>query len=315
MGIDITIAIPTHNRADLLAQTLASLREVQIPNGASAECIVVDNASKDATPDVVANAANELSFDLRRVRERRLGSSFARNRAISEARGEFICFIDDDVIVEPRWLVELIGAIERRQLDAACGLVIPRFLAEPPPWLGSRLWVKLAVHDRAAIERMAPREVEALHNYFSANVGFRKQAFDLFGNFREDLGVVGGNPISGEDTELFARILARGGAVGFAPRSRVHHLVGPERMTARYLRRKSFAFGVGSAVTGGRTHNRIDKLVKNVVRMGLATMRGDRESAIYHQLEIWNYMGYWRGRLLEARKANPLVNNPASRAR
>jgi len=315
LAIDITIAIPTHDRADLLAKTLASLRELLLPNGAEIECVVIDNASKDATSTVVADAAGDLPFDLRLIRERRLGSSFARNRAIAEARGDFICFIDDDVIVEPRWLVELVGALDRRRLDVACGMVLPRFLAPPPSWLGTRLWVRLAVHDSAAIERMAPQEAEVLHNYFSANVGFRKEAFELFGTFREDLGVVGGNPISGEDTELFARIIARGGAVGFAPRARVHHLVGPERLTARYLRRKSFAFGIGSALTGGQTHNRIDKLVRNTVRMGLAAFRGDRESVIYHQLEIWNYMGYWRGRLIEARKASPIPRSPASRAR
>jgi glycosyltransferase involved in cell wall biosynthesis len=315
LTVDITVAIPTHNRAELLAQTLGSLRGLMIPARAEIECLVIDNASADATPTVVAEAAAQLPFEVRRIRERQLGSSFARNRAIAEARGEFICFIDDDVIVEPRWLVELIAALERRRLDVACGMVVPRFLAPPPPWLGTSLWVRLAVHDAAAIERMAPGEAEVLRNYFSANVGFRRNAFELFGVFREDLGVVGGNPISGEDTELFARIIARGGAVGFAPRARVHHLIGPERMTPRYLRRKSFAFGIGSAMTGGRSHNRPDKLIKNTVRMSRAAIRGDREAVIYHQLEIWNFFGYWRGRLSELGRTTRSPRNPASRER
>jgi glucosyl-dolichyl phosphate glucuronosyltransferase len=299
----ITVAIPTHNRAALLAQTLASLGSLAIPEGTGIECLVIDNASADSTASVVRAAAAELGFPVRRVREERLGSSFARNRAVDEARGELICFVDDDVIVEPDWLVELSRELVRRRLDAVCGMVLPRFLAARPQWLGPRLYVKLAVHDAQAIEQMELSERERLHNYFSANVAFRRQCFALFGRFREDLGVVGGNPISGEDTELFARIRARGGTVGFAARARVHHLIGPERLTPGYLRRKSFAFGLGSAFQGGRTHNRVEKLVRNGGRMLWAAARGDREAMIYHQLEMWNYFGYCRGRMIQLKRS------------
>ena len=103
--------------------------------------------------------------------------------------------------------------------------------------------------------------------------------------------------MSGEDTELFARIIARGGKIGFVPDAIVHHLIGAERMSAEYLRHKSFAFGFGSAIAGGKSHNRLDKLAKNLIRMSGAALRGDRESVIYHQLECANFLGYWRGRL------------------
>ena len=109
---------------------------------------------------------------------------------------------------------------------------------------------------------------------------------------------MGGNPISGEDTELFARIISRGGRMGFARRAIVHHAIPPERMTRAYLRRKSFAFGMGTAFAGLRNHNRLDKLVRNGVRMAGAAIRGDSERALYHELECANFFGYWRGRLI-----------------
>ncbi len=155
-------------------------------------------------------------------------------------------------LAERDWAAELLDEMRRRDLDAACGMVLPRWSSPPPKWLGPSLWVKLAVHDRRAIESAPTASAERLDNYFSANVGFKRSAFARFGKFREDLGVVGGNPISGEDTELFARILARGGAMGFAPRAIVHHLIPAERMTRAYLRRKSFAFGMGTAFAGLR---------------------------------------------------------------
>ncbi|MDO8434802.1 MAG: glycosyltransferase [Candidatus Binatus sp.] len=300
MPTKLTIAIPTHNRAATVRETLASIDALALPAEIDADCLVIDNASIDATAAAVDNFARDARLPVRRVFEPRLGSSFARNRAVDETQSELIFFIDDDAIAERDWAAKLFAAMRSRNLDAACGMVLPRWTSEPPPWLGPSLWVKLAVHDRQAIASAPVSSAETLDNYFSANVGFKRSAFERFGKFREDLGVVGGNPISGEDTELFARIIARGGAMGFAPDAIVHHMIPRERMTRAYLRRKSFAYGVGSAFAGGRNHNRLDKLVKNSIRMLAAMSRGDSERAIYHELECANFFGYWRGRLMKS---------------
>jgi len=295
----ITVAIPTHNRRETLALTLASLAGLRRDSETELECLVIDNNSTDTTPAAVEDFAREAPFPTRCVFEGRQGSSFARNRAVNEARGELIFFIDDDVIVEPDWASELLAEMRRRRLDAACGMVLARWQAVPPPWLGVEVYGKLAVHPQSA-----PPE-ERLSQFFSANVGFTRECFQRFGLFREDLGVVGSNPMSGEDTELFDRIISGGGRIGIAPRAVVHHLIGRERMTRAYFRRKSFAFGVGSAFAGGRSHNRADKLVKNVVRMAAASARGNPSLAFYHQLECVNFFGYWYGRIALARRRAP----------
>lgn len=293
----ITIAVPTHNRCQLLLATLGSVDALRLPDGIEAECVVVDNRSTDDTSGVVAGFAKHSALLTRYVYENGAGSSYARNRAVEEARGDFILFIDDDAVAEPDWAAEMLTEIERRRLDVACGMVLPRWGQEPPRWLGPRLYVRLAVHDSARLAVTPRAERETIHNYFSANVGFRRRTFEIFGKFRQDLGVVGGNPMSGEDTELFERVMANGGTVGFAPRARVHHIIPPERMRRSYLRRKSYAFGYGSAVAGGRTHNHLDKLARNAVRLVFARARGDDESAVHHELECANFFGYWRGRL------------------
>jgi glycosyltransferase involved in cell wall biosynthesis len=292
----ITVAIPTHNRARLLGELLASIAALKIPAGVEAECVVIDNNSTDDTRAVVEMFAMTSPLAVRYVREERPGSSYARNRAVDEATGEFIFFIDDDALAEPDWLAEMLAEIERRELDAVCGLVLPRWTQVPPRWLGRSLFVRLAVHDEEALASLPPAQVETVHNYFSANVGFRRRTFDRFGRFRGELGVMGDNPMSGEDTELFARILAHGGAIGFASRARIRHIIPPERMTRAYLRHKSYAFGFGSAIAGGLTHNRLDKLGRNTLRMLAAMVRGDTERVVYHELECANFFGYWRGR-------------------
>ncbi len=304
-SLKVTIAVPTYNRAATLAETLRSIAAQRLGANIETECVVIDNNSNDATPAAVEQAASESAIPMRRVFETRLGSSFARNRAVDEASGELVLFIDDDAIAEPQWAAEMVAAIEQRRLDAACGLVLARWEVEPPRWMGPILYVKFAVHDEREIAGAPAGRVEALRNYFSANVGFRRDAFERFGRFREDLVVVGGNPISGEDTELFERIIARGGAMGFVARARVHHLVPAARMRWTYLMRKSFAFGIGTALSGGRSHNAIDKLARNLIRAGVAAAERDRARAIHHQLECANFFGYWWGRLKyrDARRA------------
>jgi len=268
----LTVAIPTHNRSHLLAQTVASIADLRLPEGVEAECIVIDNNSTDDTEAVVARFVRDSPLRMRHVMERRQGSSFARNRAVDEAHGDFILFIDDDAIAEPTWAIELITEMERRNLDVACGMVVPQWTIPPPGWLGPSLYVRLAVHDEERLASCPREQLETVHNYFSANVAFRRETFESFGRFREDLGVVGGNPMSGEDTELFERILLGGGKIGFVAGARVHHIIGRERMTRAYLRHKSYAFGYGSAIAGGPTHNHLDKLVRNVARMAVCLL-------------------------------------------
>ena len=293
----LTVAVPTRNRAALLAETLASVAALAIPEGIEAECLIIDNNSTDQTSDAVERFARHAPVPVRYIMEPRMGSSYARNRAVATSDCDYIFFLDDDAIADRDWAIELLRAIERRKLDAACGIVLPRWQGRPPSWLGPRLYSRLAVHDEQGLSELPQKDLDSVQNYYSANTGFLRETFELFGAFREDLGVVGSNPMSGEDTELYARIIARGGVMGFVPRARVHHIIGPERMTRSYLRRKSFAFGFGSAIAGGRTHNHLDKLARNALRMVAAAARFDTEQAVYHELECANFFGYWRGRL------------------
>ncbi|HJU11625.1 MAG TPA: hypothetical protein VJ728_12145, partial [Candidatus Binataceae bacterium] len=107
-------------------------------------------------------------------------------------------------------------------------------------------------------------------------------------------------------------IMAGGGRIGFAPNARVHHLVSSDRMRRSYLRRKSYAFGYGSGVAGGRTHNHLDKLARNLLRIVIAVARGDSERAVFHELECANFVGYWRARFDRKFGRIPLISPPRS---
>ena len=102
MPVSVSVVICTWNRAGLLDQTLARMRELHVPAGLAWELLVVNNNCTDDTDAVAARHRGHLP--LRPVREPTPGLSNARNKGLAEARGELILWTDDDVRVDPGWL-------------------------------------------------------------------------------------------------------------------------------------------------------------------------------------------------------------------
>ena len=88
-GRTVSVIIPTLNRAALLREALASVRQIQGPD-LLLEIIVADNGSTDDTAAVAA------SFGARLVHAERRGAAAARNAGLRAATGEFVAFLDDD---------------------------------------------------------------------------------------------------------------------------------------------------------------------------------------------------------------------------
>jgi glycosyltransferase involved in cell wall biosynthesis len=107
----ITVAVCTRNRARSLDRTLRSIATDGAPVGVEWEILVVDNGSTDETASVVQALGSEWKC-LRMVGEPEAGLSRARNRAVSEARGRYIVWTDDDVLVTPGRLAAYRSAFE-----------------------------------------------------------------------------------------------------------------------------------------------------------------------------------------------------------
>ena len=100
--LTISVVVCSFNRAEGLRSALASLYDLETGNLFSYEIIVIDNASTDATPATIAQAAIESKTPLRGVYEGRKGIAPARNRGIAEAKGEWVAFFDDDQRADPQ---------------------------------------------------------------------------------------------------------------------------------------------------------------------------------------------------------------------
>jgi len=99
----ISLVIPTYNGAAFIE---SALRSVYAQTLLPTEIIVVDDASTDDTPEVVASLVQHSAVPLRLIR-RTLnsgGPAIPLNAAIAEAQGELITILDQDDVFLPRRL-------------------------------------------------------------------------------------------------------------------------------------------------------------------------------------------------------------------
>ncbi|MGL4421074.1 MAG: glycosyltransferase family 2 protein, partial [Gemmataceae bacterium] len=230
----MTVAICTWNRAGLLDRTLSHLHALIIPPGIEWDVLVVNNASTDDTPAVVEKYAATLP--VRMVYEPRPGITHARLHGTAAATGDIILWIDDDVRVDPQWMIANLDAFTRFDADLVFGTICPDWeTGHPPGWFVPefRGTFGLLDHDGEA-RRVGPPYVG--HN---ANLGFTRRLLDKIGGYRASLADDYGG--KGEDMDLSLRAHHAGLRVVYQPAAIVWHWI-PAAATARgAIRRRAWA--------------------------------------------------------------------------
>ncbi|MGN0886965.1 MAG: glycosyltransferase family 2 protein, partial [Candidatus Spyradenecus sp.] len=130
-----SIIVPAYNVADYLPAALASIQAQDI---VAWECLCVDDGSTDGTAEVLQHYA-ETDARFRLFRQENAGVSVARNRALQEAKGEWILFLDGDDLLAPGLLSALQHATDTTPPPTATmrygRLRKPKLSARRPPCL------------------------------------------------------------------------------------------------------------------------------------------------------------------------------------
>ena len=298
--MDASIIVCTYNRAESLRDTLRALRAQRTTSPRGWEVIVVDNNSGDHTRTVVAEAQCEWP-PLRYEFEPAQGLSHARNHGIAVARGDALLFTDDDVLPEPDWLEATLLGLEKYRADACGGLVAPIWETPPPAWLTERFYGFLAIRTDRTDDYPITQASQAP---FGANMAMKRAVFDRVGLFDTDRGRKGNVLASGEDGELFERILSAGLTAIFLGQSRVHHKLESFRLTKRYFRRWRFQTSRNLAQSRGLAGKRrlaniplylFPQLLRAVARMLWGHITQPRDEAFNREIVVFHFLGLMQG--------------------
>lgn len=291
MTTQISILIPTHNRRELLLRsTLASLRQITVPANIAVEVIVVANACTDDTQAAVDAVATTMPFPTRCVAEPQVGLGHARNRCVTEARGQILVLLDDDVWLDPAWLTALLAVYEKFPADLVGGRVDLWWEAvQPPPWFNHHYeWILSGC--RCGDQVFESKNGEGL---IGANFSFRRAVLDKIGPFNVNLDRVGQQLLGGGESEFIARAMRAGFHAYHAPAAAVKHWVAPHRIGEKYLT------GVMAGYTQARIYVKpvfgpttvIRALVghgwlmlRHQIGLIAARIKGDRAAALHHRV-------------------------------
>lgn len=264
--IRISLAIPTHNRAEELIRALESVVRQDLPAG-EWECVVVSNNSTDDTEARFADfAARHPACNLRLVHETGPGVSYARNRGLREARAPWVAFIDDDERINPGFLRAYVALFESHpEAVVAGGRILAEYPSGRPAWMSHYVEMPIA-NPMDFGDKVRAFPVGRVPG--GGNMAFRREALAPYGGFDPSLGRVNGELIGGEENDLFERLLQGGETIWYVPGAVMWHIIPPHKLTLDYFRRLSYNVGVSQRLRA-QIHHRVAKaLLRELFKWG-----------------------------------------------
>jgi glycosyltransferase involved in cell wall biosynthesis len=223
----ISIIIPTRNRVSHLSDLLHSMDSLEEPNCAW-ETIVADNGSTDGTPRLLADwRRSGKSRTVVRVDKR--GKSRAVNAAMATSSGTILCFLDDDVMVEPPWLAAISDHFEQHPESVAAQGTI----AWPEEFETDEI-LRQSIEGRGTIVRHVLPAGSKRSELIGFNMALQRHTMGVIGGFDERLGP--GAAGLNDERKLADRIRLLGGSIDYIPRARVIHRVEDAHLTEEFFR-------------------------------------------------------------------------------
>jgi glycosyltransferase involved in cell wall biosynthesis len=270
----LSIIICSYNRASYISDALTSLYG-QSSGLDDFEVIIVDNNSIDNTKEVYAqwrqtNTNGQFTF----ISETKQGASFARNTGAAIAKGEWVCFMDDDAVATTDYVKNIIKHIQDQPFIVGFGgRIIPKYIPGEPKWMSYYVSSLVGNFDYAPTACAFENGKYPLES----NMIVKKSVYDQIGGFNVNLpGVVGTLRIGGEGKELFYKIIALGHTIYYDPSICVHHVVEVKKLTSEYMYRVASGIGRGEKTRTLNISNGayLMKILEYLLKLGAGIILG-----------------------------------------
>lgn len=266
--IKVSVIICTYNRSAFLEKCIKSILSNKFSEK-SYEILIIDNNSVDQTKEIVHQFIKGKS-NIKYIKEEQVGLSFARNRGITEAKGNIVAFIDDDVEVNSNYINSIVQFSEKYP-DEVCisGKVIPVWNFQKPSWFSTEFASIVGETTYGANVRIL--------NYreypIGCNMIFKKDIFNEIGLFNTELGIKGDQLYLGEEVEICDRILKLGKKIYYLPDAFVYHSVHENKVNTEYISKRLSLEGDSIAQWHYETKTKLGMLIHYIIRLGVLYLR------------------------------------------
>jgi GT2 family glycosyltransferase len=206
--ISYSIVISTYNQVGTLRLALESLRR-QIKNPKAFEIIIADDSSTDGTNEFVRKLRYPIFLKYIRS-DTNQGRARNRNRGFQKAAGEWIIFIDGDMLPEPDFIESYL-----RAWDESPEVITLGSWKLPKEWKENRYQTYLATRGRMTMKHGE----KVPGKYFtSGNFAIRKNLLERLGGF--DISFEGWG---GEDTDFGLKLESDSIPIYYIPKASCYH--------------------------------------------------------------------------------------------
>lgn len=227
---NISVCICTFKRPTLLRRLLSELGRQHTDGLFTYSVVVVDNDYCKSAERTVQSFREESNFDLQYFVEPEQNIALARNRAVENAMGNLIAFIDDDEFPSQDWLLNLYKAYNVFKADGILGPVLPYYEIKPPQWIIKGKFYERVPHKTGTILSWT--------NTRTGNVLLKRDIFDDKSHlFRSEFGS------GGEDRDFFMRMISQGLQFVWCNEAPVFESVPPERCKRSFMLRRALLRG------------------------------------------------------------------------
>jgi succinoglycan biosynthesis protein ExoM len=224
----LAVCICTYRRTQFLKRLLGELRDQETQGLFTYSIVVADNDAQESARGVVSAFAATTALDVTYCVEPEQNIALTRNRAVRNAHGDFIAFIDDDEFPIRSWLLTLLQACKEHRVDGVLGPVKRYFDETPPRWI-----VKGDFYERATYPTGL---VIDWRKGRTGNVLLKQELFDDDQPFRPEFR-------QGEDQDFFQRMIAKGRRFIWCNEAVAYEVVPPVRWKRSFMLRRALLRG------------------------------------------------------------------------
>jgi glycosyltransferase involved in cell wall biosynthesis len=226
----ISVCICTYKRPELLTRSLETVCLQQTDNLFTYSIVIADNDKSESAHTAVAQMAAQSPVPITYCVEPRQNIALTRNKAVENATGNFIAFIDDDEFPIQEWLLTLFKTIREHDVDGILAPVNPHFDEGAPRWVIDGRFYERPIHPTGM--------VLSWNQCRTGNVLLKRELF------AKDSQPFKPECLSGEDQDFFRRKIENGHRFIWCHEAPVYEVVPAVRWKRSFLVRRALFRGM-----------------------------------------------------------------------